>query len=88
MTITAGDGADLGHGVPEGFRKLDAQQSSDMFEDEHGRKMDFQVVDDVPDDSAPWICKRLSVCRVSRMADTENLRRKGRKLGLLLRLES
>ena len=57
MTITVGDGAELGHDVPERFRKLDAQQSSDIFEDEHGRKMDFQVVDNVPDGSARWICE-------------------------------
>ena len=57
MTIAAGDGAELGHDVPERFRKLDAQQSSDSFEDEHGAKMDFQVVDDEPDDSAPWLRK-------------------------------
>jgi hypothetical protein len=58
MTITAGYGAELGHDVPERLRKLDAPQSSDIFEDEHGRrKVDVQVVDDVFDDSAPWICK-------------------------------
>ena len=44
---TVGDGAELGHGVPELSRKLDAQQSCDICEDEHGRQMDFQVVDGV-----------------------------------------
>ena len=57
ITITAGDGAELDHDVPDRFRKLDSQQSSGIVEDEHGRKMDFQVVDDVLYDSAPRICK-------------------------------
>ena len=71
MTITVGDGAELGHDVPERFRKLDAQQSSDMFEDEHGRKVDATVVDDAPCAIPPVDMQNLLVGLASRIVDTE-----------------
>ena len=39
--------------------------ASFFFEDEHRRKMDFQAVVDVHDDSAPWFCKPFmyALCR-------------------------
>ena len=52
-TITVGDGAEIGHDLSELFRKLDAQQSCDIFDDEKRAADGTQVADDVHDDSAP-----------------------------------